>query len=91
MRLFGDKVPPFSSTKANTGHLLGASGAVEAVFSVLSIVYGKKWPNLNFRKSMEETGLTPITGLVKGTEVRHVLTNSFGFGGNNTSLVFSAL
>lgn len=89
MRLFGEQVPPVSSTKAFTGHLLGASGAVEAVYSALSIMHGMKWANLNFRERMEEMNFEPIPRLITGVPVNHVLSNSFGFGGNNTSLIFS--
>jgi 3-oxoacyl-[acyl-carrier-protein] synthase-1 len=88
-KLFGGHIPPLSSTKAYTGHLLGASGAVEAVYSVLSILNSTKWANLNFRDRMDELEIEPITSQVTGTEVQHVLSNSFGFGGNNTSLIFS--
>jgi 3-oxoacyl-[acyl-carrier-protein] synthase-1 len=91
MKIFGDRMPPVSSTKPFTGHLLGASGAVEAVYSVLSILHGYKWPNLNYRQPMEEMNFEPVPMLIAGAEVRHVLSNSFGFGGNNTSLIFSKL
>lgn len=88
-RLFGGKMPLYSSTKSFTGHTLGAAGAVEAVFSVMSIVHGKVWPNLRFRTKMNELTSTPSAELLDAP-VRNVLSNSFGFGGNNTSLIFSA-
>jgi len=91
MRLFGEEVPPVSSTKAFTGHMLGASGAVEAVYSILGLVNGYKWANLNFRDRMEELSFEPIFMLLAGAEIRHVMSNSFGFGGNNTSLIFSRI
>jgi 3-oxoacyl-[acyl-carrier-protein] synthase-1 len=47
------------------------------------------WPNLNFRKKMNELGFVPATELIRNVPVRNVLSNSFGFGGNNTSLIFS--
>ncbi|MDL2256407.1 beta-ketoacyl-[acyl-carrier-protein] synthase family protein [Parabacteroides sp. OttesenSCG-928-G06] len=87
-RLFGDKIPPFSSTKAFTGHTLGAAGGLEAVFSVLAIDRGIYYPNLHFATPIEETGLIPVTSYSENHTVRTVLSNSFGFGGNNTSLVF---
>jgi len=90
LTLFGEKIPPFSSTKPFTGHLLGASGAVEAVFSILSIRHDSVWPNLNFNTPMKEFGFLPARQAIRGSGIRHVLSNSFGFGGNNTSLVFSA-
>ena len=88
-RIFGDKMPLFSSTKPYTGHLLGASGAAEAVFSVLSILHDVAWPNLNFREPIREFGHAPVKSLIRGSGIRHVLSNSFGFGGNNNSLIFS--
>jgi 3-oxoacyl-(acyl-carrier-protein) synthase len=91
LNLFGEKMPPFSSTKSFTGHLLGASGAVEAVFSILSIRHDIVWPNLNFNTPMKEFGFMPARHAIYGSGIRHVLSNSFGFGGNNTSLLFSRL
>lgn len=88
-RVFGEDCPSFSSTKAFTGHTLGASGGVEAVFSVLSVQQGLIYPNLRFTTPIEGLGLIPETQFRKGEPVRHVLSNSFGFGGNCTSLVFS--
>jgi 3-oxoacyl-[acyl-carrier-protein] synthase II len=91
LNLFGKKMPPFSSTKPFTGHLLGASGAAEAVFSILSILNDVAWPNLNFNTPMKEFEFSPAQEPVRGSGIRHVLSNSFGFGGNNTSLIFSAI
>ena len=89
VRLFGDKVPPFSSTKGFTGHTLAAAGGVEAVFSVLAIKLGCRYPNLNFTTPIPEYGLTPICKYEEGVSVESVLTNSFGFGGNCSSLLFT--
>jgi 3-oxoacyl-(acyl-carrier-protein) synthase len=86
--VFGTAIPAFSSTKPFTGHTLAAAGAIEAVFSVLAIEHGLIYPNLNFEKPLEETKLTPVTVLTK-QPVRAVLSNSFGFGGNNSSVIFS--
>ncbi|NOX84934.1 MAG: beta-ketoacyl-[acyl-carrier-protein] synthase family protein [Chlorobi bacterium] len=88
MRLFGEKIPDFSSTKAFTGHTLGAAGALEAVISILALQNGLMFPNLNFGTPIPETGLTPVRTVVK-KEIKYVLTNSFGFGGNDSSAVFS--
>lgn len=88
-RLFAGSVPPVSSTKAFTGHTLGAAGAIEAVFSVLAIENQCIWPNLNFSKKMNELDFIPAAELTRDLHVRNVLSNSFGFGGNNTSLIFS--
>ena len=89
VRLFGDNVPPFSSTKGYTGHTLAAAGGVEAVLSVLAIKLGCRYPNLNFTTPIPEYGLTPICRYEDNIEVNSVLTNSFGFGGNCSSLLFT--
>lgn len=87
--LFNGIVPSASSTKANTGHTLGAAGGVEAVFSALSIQHGIVFPNLRWGTQMEDVAFKPATVLQQGLNIRHVLSNSFGFGGNCSSLVFS--
>jgi len=87
--LFEKDFPPMSSTKSFTGHTLGASGGVEAVFSVLSIQHGLIYPNLRFQTQMKELPFAPETKFSKGNQVNHVLSNSFGFGGNCSSLIFS--
>lgn len=87
LRIF-EKVPAFSSTKAFTGHTLAAAAAVEAVYSVLALRSGTVFPNLNFRKPMEEFNLIPQTEPVE-KELNYVLSNSFGFGGNCSTLIFS--
>lgn len=89
VRLFGDELPPFSSTKSFTGHTLGAAAGLEAVFSVLAIRYGLLLPNPGFSEPMEELAITPVTSMKEGMSIEHVLSNSFGFGGNNSSLTFS--
>jgi 3-oxoacyl-[acyl-carrier-protein] synthase-1 len=87
-RIFGENIPDFSSTKAYTGHTLGAAAGIEAVFSVLSIREGLIYPNLNFETPIADLNISPITKLKK-TQVNSVLSNSFGFGGNNSSILFS--
>ncbi|MCF6343023.1 MAG: beta-ketoacyl-[acyl-carrier-protein] synthase family protein, partial [Bacteroidales bacterium] len=87
-RLFADKVPFFSSTKAFTGHTLGAAGSVESVFSILSLKNNTIFPNINFKQKIEGLGLSPVTEVLS-QKLTHVLTNSFGFGGNDSSVVFS--
>lgn len=89
LNVFGDNCPDFSSTKPFTGHTLAAAGAIEAVFSILAIQNGIIFPNLNYRHAITETGLVPITEFQMDQPVTSVLSNSFGFGGNNSSLVFS--
>ncbi|HEU4791478.1 MAG TPA: beta-ketoacyl-[acyl-carrier-protein] synthase family protein [Flavobacterium sp.] len=88
-RLFGEsKVPDFSSTKPFTGHTLAAAAAIEAVYSVLAIQNNVVFPNMNFETPMEEFNLVPQTTL-KHKNIEHVLSNSFGFGGNCSTLIFS--
>lgn len=89
IRMYGENnVPEFSSTKAFTGHTLAAAAAIEAVYSILAIQHGVIFPNLNFKTRMKEFDLNPVTE-VKKKEIRHVLSNSFGFGGNCSTLIFS--
>lgn len=89
IRLFGKAVPPFSSTKAFTGHTLAAAGGIEAALSVLSISEGVIYPNLNFKEPIEEYGLIPVSEYVDNRKINIVLSNSFGFGGNCSSLLFT--
>lgn len=88
-RMFDHNVPPISSTKPFTGHTLAACGGIEAVFSVLAIQHQLILPSLNFKNPMPELGFEPTTVLKKEQPIRHVLSNSFGFGGNTSALIFS--
>jgi len=88
--IFEDAVPAASSTKAFTGHTLGAAGGVEAVFSALAIREGLIFPNLRWEERIPELNFDPVTRLRKGISVKHVLSNSFGFGGACSSLILSA-
>jgi 3-oxoacyl-(acyl-carrier-protein) synthase len=88
-RIFGSAVPPISSTKSYTGHTLGAAGAIEAVISILALTSGCIYPNLRFSQKMIELDFQPVTGLKTGVPIRHIMSNSFGFGGNNSTLIFS--
>lgn len=90
LRLFDNHVPPFASVKGYIGHALGGSEGIEAVYSALCIARGILLPNLRFATPIEETALTPVVRYSEGNPVRHVLSNAFGFGGNETSLLFSA-
>ncbi len=91
-RLFGDegiKKVSMSSTKSSVGHLLGAAGAVEAVFSIMAIQDQVCPPTLNLHKPAEELGdfdLVPLKA--KKREIKAAMSNSFGFGGTNSSLIF---
>ncbi|HET6769607.1 MAG TPA: beta-ketoacyl-[acyl-carrier-protein] synthase family protein [Chitinophagaceae bacterium] len=87
--VFGDNMPPFSSTKGFTGHTLAAAGAIEAVYCVQAIQSQAILPNLNFSTPMTETGMVPETTFRTDVQVEYVLSNSFGFGGNCTCLIFS--
>ncbi len=87
--IFGDNMPPFSSTKGFTGHTLAAAGAIEAVYCVQSIQSQAILPGLNFSTPMKETGMIPETTFRSDLQVEYVLSNSFGFGGNCTCLIFS--
>jgi 3-oxoacyl-[acyl-carrier-protein] synthase-1 len=91
-RLFGENIPKFSSTKAFTGHTLGASGGVEAVLSVLALQNKIIYPNLRFKTPIAALGgkMIPETALLENQDLTYILSNSFGFGGNTSSLVFKA-
>ncbi|MGV3764367.1 beta-ketoacyl-[acyl-carrier-protein] synthase family protein [Parapedobacter sp.] len=90
LRIFGtaEAIPMFSSTKAFTGHTLAAAGAIEAVFSVLALQHQEVFANLNFSEPIAALGIVPQTTQRHAT-LNHVLSNSFGFGGNCSSLLFS--
>lgn len=87
--IFKNKVPKFSSTKAYTGHTLAAAAAIEAVISLLSMQKGLLFPCLNLHTSMSDLAIQPITTLEKDSNLQHVMSNSFGFGGNCSTLIFS--
>lgn len=86
-RIFGDSMPYVSSTKSFTGHTTSASGSIETVISLLSMRHHFIPANLGWKQQMPG-GVTPSLG-VEEAEVQNVLCNSFGFGGNDTSLLFS--
>ncbi len=88
-RLLGDDAPKatMSSTKSAVGHLLGAAGAVEAIFSILTIRDGVIPPTLNLDHPSVETGIDLVPHEAKRKRVDVALSNSFGFGGTNASLV----
>jgi 3-oxoacyl-(acyl-carrier-protein) synthase len=88
LRLFGPTAAPFASTKANTGHTLGAAGAIEALYCILNLSEQELYPGLNFKKSIPGPGLVPVQSYTKAA-LTHVMSNSFGFGGNCSTLIFS--
>ena len=89
-RLLGDtkSAPTMSSTKSSTGHLLGAAGAIEAIFSVLALRDQVAPPTLNLEDPSVETKLDLAPLKKREREITYALSNSFGFGGTNASLVF---
>ena len=91
MRLFGEHVPALSSIKAFTGHTTSAAGSFEAVVSLLALEYNFLPLNLNFSRPMEEHSFTPVTDSVPARPIKHVLSNAFGFGGNNSAIVLSKI
>ncbi|WP_452227148.1 beta-ketoacyl-[acyl-carrier-protein] synthase family protein [Lacinutrix cladophorae] len=88
IRIFGDNVPDFSSTKAYTGHTLAAAGAIEAIYSILALQNNIIYPNLNFKTQMKEFNITPQLEL-KEKPLQSVMSNSFGFGGNCSTVIYS--
>jgi 3-oxoacyl-[acyl-carrier-protein] synthase-1 len=88
-KLFGDQVPPFSSTKPYTGHTTSAAGSIEAAFCMLSFQHDVLFPNINFHQPMKELHIRPITEVKLHTGFKNILSNSFGFGGSAASLLFS--
>ncbi|MCK9616559.1 MAG: beta-ketoacyl-[acyl-carrier-protein] synthase family protein [Lentimicrobiaceae bacterium] len=87
--VFGNNIPPVSSTKSFTGHTTSAAGAVEGVLCILAMNRGWLLPNLNFTHKMENTHFEPVRKLQTNIKFRHILSNSFGFGGNDSCLIFS--
>src|SRR5690606_2130390 len=89
--VFGDHAYKLSmsSTKSAIGHLLGAAGAVEAIFSILAMRDSVVPPTLNLENPSEGCDIDLVPKQAKERKVRHVLSNSFGFGGTNASLIFA--
>ena len=92
-RLLGQKIEntSISSTKSATGHLLGAAGAIEAIYSILSIVNQTVPPTNNlFNPDKDSLGFDLVPIKSKKRKIKNVLSNSFGFGGTNASLVIGS-
>ena len=87
-RLFGESMPFISSTKGMTGHTTSASGSVEATICLLAIQNGIVPSNYGWANQMED-GITPVAHCLSGQQLHHVMCNSFGFGGNDSSIILS--
>jgi len=93
VRIFGEKIPPVSSTKSFTGHATSAAGGLEAVISILALQHNFFPKNLNFSEKISELSFAPVNEYNThcNKQLHHVLSNSFGFGGNNNTLIFSKI
>jgi 3-oxoacyl-[acyl-carrier-protein] synthase-1 len=91
VNVFGHKSSLYSSTKSLTGHTTSAAGGVEAVVSILAMNNNFVPANFNFKNQIESLPFTPVKDIIQGVELKHILSNSFGFGGNNSSVVFSKI
>lgn len=90
-KLFGDNVPAFSSTKPYTGHTLAAAGSIEAAYCMMALEQQVIFPNVNFERQMPELNIRPEKKLIENVQLKYVLSNSFGFGGNASTLLFASL
>jgi len=91
--VFGDKAHHLmmGSTKSMTGHLLGAAGSIEAIFSIQSLMHNKVPPTINLDNPSQGCDLDYIRGSARDVNLDYVLCNSFGFGGTNGSLLFKKI
>jgi 3-oxoacyl-[acyl-carrier-protein] synthase II len=87
--VFGDHAPPVSSTKSMTGHLIGASGAVEAIVCIKTILGGCLPPTINYEHPDPDCDLDYVPNIARPKRVDAALSNSLGFGGHNTALIVS--
>lgn len=87
-KLFEDKVPTISSTKGQIGHCLGAAGAIEAVICLMAMRDSIVPPTINYEEADEDCFLDYTPNVAKEKELRYVMSNSFGFGGTNGSVIF---
>ncbi|MVT09802.1 beta-ketoacyl-[acyl-carrier-protein] synthase family protein [Chitinophaga tropicalis] len=88
-RVFNRPDLRFSSTKPYTGHTLAAAGVIEAVISILSLQHEQIFPNLNYSQPISALNIKPVTTLTAAPGMQHVMSNSFGFGGVSSSIIFS--
>jgi 3-oxoacyl-[acyl-carrier-protein] synthase II len=91
--VFGDHAKRLmvSSTKSMTGHMLGAAGGVEAAFCALSIANGIVPPTMNYHEQDPECDLDYVPNAARNAEVKYAMSNSFGFGGTNATLLFKKI
>jgi len=87
--VFGEHAPPVSSTKSMTGHLIGASGAVEAIICIKTILEGCLPPTINYEQPDPDCDLDYVPNVARAKPINATLSNSLGFGGHNTALVVS--
>mgnify|MGYP003658570496 FL=1 len=89
-RLFGDHAYnlSMSSTKSAIGHLLGAAGSVEAIFSIKALQEGVAPPTINLTNPSDGCDIDLVANQAKERKIKSVMSNSFGFGGTNASLIF---
>jgi 3-oxoacyl-[acyl-carrier-protein] synthase II len=90
-KVFGDAAPPVTSTKGVTGHMIAGAGAAEAIISLLSLRDGEVPPTANLDQIGDDIGLDVVAGAPRPVERRPVLSNSFGFGGHNATLILGAV
>lgn len=88
-KVFGDAAPPVTSTKGVTGHLIGAAGATEAIAALLAVTHGVVPPTANLERIGDDVPVDVVHGAPRAVGAKAVLSNSFGFGGHNASLVFA--
>ena len=88
-KVFGNDPPPVTSTKGVTGHLIGAAGALEAAIALLSLRDGIVPPTANLDQLGDDIELDVVAGDVRAIGSRPVLSNSFGFGGHNATLILA--
>jgi len=86
--LFGDEVPPVSSTKGQTGHCLGAAGGIEAVVCLMAMEEGIIPPTINYQTPDEDCDLDYVPNQARQADLNIVMSNSFGFGGTNGVVIF---
>lgn len=87
-KIFGE-IPAFNSTKSYTGHTLAASGAIESIFSIAMMNSNELYTNLRCNEPLDTYGTPQILELKTGVKINNIMTNSFGFGGNCTSVIYS--